>query len=108
MVALPNLTGVFGDLGNLVPSTGDILNNVLAGVAGTVIISGLKSDTGQSALDPMNLFHHAATPATATSPATPSVTGAVNGPVMTMSAFLALTPANQQMVQAMKYTIIPG
>ena len=97
-----NLTGIFGDLANLVPSQNDILQSVAAGAAGTVVLAGLKSSEGQSALDPLNLFHH---PATAT---TPAVSGVVSGNVMTMSQFLALSPDNQKMIQTLKYTIIPG
>jgi hypothetical protein len=97
-----SLTGVFSDLGNLIPSQTDVLNSVLAGAAGTVVLSGLQSNQGQDAVDPLHLFHHAATATT------PAVTGAVTGNVMSMSAFLALTPDQQKMIQALKYTIIPG
>lgn len=97
------LTGVFSDLANLVPAQGDILNQLLTAAAGTVVISGLQSAAGQNAVDPLHLFH---SPATATAPAS---TGAVSGgQVMTMSSFLALNPDQQKMIQALKYTIIPG
>jgi hypothetical protein len=95
------LTGIFSDLLSAVPSQSAILDSVLAGVAGTVIISGAKSTEGQDALDPLHFFHHA-----------PSGTsGVVQGPaanVITMSKFMALTPDQQKMFQAMNYTIVPG
>ena len=96
---MANLTGVFADLGNLIPSQGAILDSVLAGVAGTVILSGAKSKEGQDALDPFHLFHNKDSGAT----------GVVTGSnVMTMSKFLALTPDQQKMLQTMGYTVIPG
>lgn len=109
MVALPNLSGVFADIGNLIPSQGAVLDSLLAGAAGTVVLSGLKSGEGQDAVDPLHLFHHQPAPAVAGAAAPSSVSGVVSGGgVMTMSAFLALSPDNQKLIQSMKYTIIPG
>lgn len=102
------LTGLFGDLANLVPTQNDILQSVAAGAAGTVVLAGLKSSEGQSAIDPLNLFHHPAVAATSTAPATPAVSGLVTGPVMTMSQYNALSADGKATVTAMKYTIIPG
>jgi len=96
-----NLTGIVGDLTNLIPSSNDLLQSLIAGAAGTVVLSGLKSQEGQNALDPLHLFHH--TPASG-APAT----GVVQGQVMTMSKFLTLNPDQQKMLQAMGFTIIPG
>ncbi len=97
------LTGVFSDLLSAVPSQSAILDSVLAGVAGTVIISGAKSTEGQDALDPLHLFHH--NPPAGGAPVSGVVQG---GNVIKMSAWMALTKDQQTMFQAMNYTIIPG
>ena len=100
-----NLTGIFGSIGNLASSVSaqDVLTGILTTTAGTVVLSGLQSPGGQDAVDPLHLFHK---PATASSPA---ATGVVSGPgVMPMSKFLALTPDQQKVIEALNYTIIPG
>lgn len=98
------LSGIFSDIGNLAGSVSgqDIVQSILAGAAGTVVISGLKSSGGQDAVDPLHLFHH--NPPAGGAPAT----GVVQGNVITMSKFMALTPDQQKMFQALNYTIIPG
>lgn len=97
-----NLTGIFGDVANLLPSQNDLLQQLIAGAAGTVVISGLQSAGGQNAVDPLHLFHKPATDAA------PAAQGAVQGQVMTMSKFLTLSPDQQKVIQAMNFTIIPG
>jgi hypothetical protein len=90
---------IAGSLTNLLPSTNSLITDLIAGAAGTVVISGLKSGSGQDALDPMHWFHHPES----------NTTGVVQGSnVITMSKFLALTPDQQKMFQALNYTIIPG
>src|SRR6266704_3330856 len=78
-----NLTGVFSDIGNLAGGvTGQtLLESLLAGAAGTVVLSGLKTADGQNAIDPLHIFvHH--------SPAGGTVAAAGEGTnVMTISAF---------------------
>jgi len=98
------LSGIFSDIGNLAGSVSgqDIVQSILAGAAGTVVISGLKSQGGQDAVDPLHLFHHNP-PAGA-----PTATGVVQGNVITMSKFMALTPDQQKMFVALNYTVIPG
>lgn len=105
-----NLTGVFSDIGNLAGSVSgqDVLNSILAGAAGTVVISGLQSPSGQDAVDPLHIFHRPATAATNSAPAQPASTGVVQGQVMTMTKFMSLSPDQQKMIQAMNFTIIPG
>ena len=100
-----NLSGIFADVGNLASGvTGQtLIESLLAGAAGTVVLSGLKTPQGQDAIDPLHIFIHQSAPNTG------AVTGAVQGSnVMTMSQFLALSPDNQKVIQALKYTIIPG
>ena len=103
------LSGIFSDITSLIPSQSAILDSVLAGTAGTVIIAGMKSKEGQGALDPLHLFYHQPEAPTPGAVASPAVSGAVQGGgVMTMSQFLALSPDNQKMIEGLKYTIIPG
>jgi hypothetical protein len=93
------LTGIVGDLTNLLPSSNDLLQSLIAGAAGTVVLSGLKSGSGQDAIDPLHWFHHPAS----------NTTGVVQGgQVMTMSKFMSLTPDQQKMIEAIGYTILPG
>jgi hypothetical protein len=99
-----NLTGIFGDVSSLASSVSlqDIISQAAIGTAVTVAVAGAKSADGQDALDPLQWFHHK--PASGAAP----VTGVVQGQVMTMSKFLALTPDQQKMIQTMGYTVIPG
>src|SRR5690349_18499362 len=102
-----NLSGIFADVGNLASGvTGqNLIESLLAGAAGTVVLSGLKTPDGQNAVDPLHIFTHQPTPGSNSG----QVTGVVQGSnIMTMSAFLALSPENQKVIQALKYTIIPG
>ncbi len=106
---MANLTGIFADAANLLPSQNDLLSQLIAGAAGTVVISGLQSAQGQDAIDPMHIFHKPAVAATPTAPAQPAQQGIVQGgQVMLMSKFITLTPDQQKMIQALGYTIIPG
>lgn len=90
-----NITGIFSDLQNLVPSQSDILNQVLAGAAGTVVLSGLKSNAGQDAVDPLHLFHK-------------DGSSTVIGPTIPASVFSALPAAQQQALMAQKYVVVAG
>jgi hypothetical protein len=100
-----NLSGVFGDIGNLAGSVSgnDILQSLLAGAAGTVVLSGLKSQEGLDAIDPLHIIHKPATP---TAPATTAVISGAG--VITMSKFLALTLDQQKMFEALNYSVVPG
>jgi len=93
-----SLTGVFGDLANLVPSQSDIVNQVAAGAAASVVLAGLKSQAGLDAVDPLHLIHPAAAPNTGT-------TSTVVGKSITSAAFNALAPAAQAQVLAAGYVI---
>lgn len=97
-----NLTGIFADAANLLPSSNDLVQQLIAGAAGTVVLSGLKSSEGQDAIDPLHLWHK---PATKDTPATQ---GVVQGQVMTMTKFMSLSADQQKVIQAMNFTIIPG
>ena len=60
-----NLTGVLSDLSSAIPSSSDILQQVLLGAGATVVLSGLKTSAGMDAVDPLHLIPR---PATATTP----------------------------------------
>lgn len=102
-----NLSGIFADVGNLASGvTGqNLIEQLLAGAAGTVVLSGLKTPEGQNAVDPLHIFIHQPTAGANTG----QVTGVVQGSnVMTFSQYNALSPDGQATVRALKYTIIPG
>lgn len=106
-----DLTGVFSSIGNLASSVSaqDVLTGLLTSAAGTVVVSGLQSSAGQNAIDPLHIFTHPGTAASGSTAATPATTGVVQGAgVMKMSQFIALTPDQQKLIQAMNYTIVPG
>ena len=95
-----NLSGVFSDIGNLASSVSgqSVLQNLAEGAIGTVVLSGLGTQQGQNAIDPLHIFIH---PQSGTA-------GVVSGNTMTMSKFISLTPDQQKMIQALNYTIVPG
>ena len=52
-----NLTGAVGDLASLIPSSTDILQQVIIGAGASVALAGLKSNAGLDAVDPLHIFH---------------------------------------------------
>lgn len=107
MAGIPQLTGLLGNVQNIASNTTlqDVVGSIAAGTIGTVALAGFTSQQGQDAIDPLHLFHK---PATASAPAVTGVISGTSGNVMTMSAFMALSPDGQKTVEALKYTIIPG
>jgi hypothetical protein len=102
------LTGVLGDLTSLLPSSGDLLQQVILGAGASVVLSGLKTNAGMDAIDPLHIIHHPAVPATASTPAVPASTSAVVGKTVPGSVFAALTPAVQDRMMSQGYTVIGG
>jgi len=96
------LTGIVGDLGNLIPSSSDILQQVIIGAGATTVLAGMKTAAGQDALDPLHLFHHDQAPSSANNP------NVVIGPTVTASAFAALPPATQQMMMSNGAHVVAG
>lgn len=94
-----NLTGVVGDLTNLIPSSQDIVQNVILGAGTSVVLAGLKSQAGGDAIDPLHLFHQNAPN---------NNPNAVIGPTITASAFAALPPGSQQQLAASGVHIVAG
>jgi hypothetical protein len=92
-----NLTGVVGDLSSLIPSSTDVLQQVIIGAGASVVLAGLKTSAGMDAVDPLHIIH----------PATPTVPGmsTVVGKSITSAAFNALSAASQAQVLAAGYVI---
>lgn len=103
-IDLSGLNGVLGGLGDVASkiSLQDIVGQAAAGALVTIGIAGVKSQEGQDKIDFLHLFHK---PATA---AAPAVSGAVQGNVMTMTQYDALSADNKAMVKALHYTILPS
>ena len=92
-MALDLTTAISGlNLGSLIPSSSDIVQNVALGAASSVVLAGLKAQAGSGALDPLGLFpqQHAAPIAATNNPAVAS------GATITASAFAQL-PGNIQL-----------
>jgi len=102
------LGGVIGDLAGLIPSSSDILQQVIIGAGASVVLSGLKTNAGMDAVDPLHIFHHPAVPATPTAPAQAATASVVVGKTINSSAFAGLTPAVQDRLMSQGYTIVPG
>jgi hypothetical protein len=97
-MAVP-LTGVVGDLTNLIPSSSDLIQQVILGAGAGVVLAGIKSSGGQDILDPLKIFHKDA-PAAA-----PNL---VVGATVAASVFAAMPPATQQAMVAQGVHIVAG
>jgi len=93
------------NLNALVPSSTDVINNLILGAGTSVVLAGLKSKAGADAMDPLGLFHKDAPPAPPAAVNNPNV---VVGPTITASAFSALAPAAQAQLAASGVHIIAG
>ena len=83
------------------PSASAIAAQVATGVAGTVILSGLQSEGGQNALDPLHLiFKPNTTTAIAATATAPAAVVSTATPTISATAFASLTPAQQASVLA--------
>lgn len=100
-----NLTGVVGDLTNLLPSSNDILQQVIVGAGASVVLAGLKSSAGLDAIDPLHLIPRPAVAATPTAAAVPASVSTVVGASITAAAFNAMAPAQQEQILAARYVI---
>jgi hypothetical protein len=87
------LTGVVSDLSSLIPSSSDILQQVIIGAGASVLLSGLKTSAGIDAVDPLHIFHK-------------DGGSTVVGKTITGAAFAALPPATQAQLMAGGYTIV--
>jgi hypothetical protein len=96
------LTGVVADLSSLIPSSGDLINQVIVGAGASVVLAGLKTSAGQDAVDPFHIFHHP--PAADGSPG--GVSTVVGGKSITASALAALPLPTQQQILQQGYVIL--
>jgi hypothetical protein len=100
---LSNFGALTSNLGSLVPSGTDIMQNLALGAATSVVLAGVKSQSGQDALDPLQLFHKQPAPIAPTN--NPAVTV---GPTITASAFAQLPATAQAQLTASGVHIIAG
>lgn len=94
-----NLTGIVGDVTNLIPSSTDVLQQVIVGAGASVVLAGLKTSAGADAIDPLHIFHK-------DSPN--NNPNNIIGPTITASAFSALPPATQAQLAASGVHIVTG
>jgi hypothetical protein len=89
------------------PSASSIATQVAAGVAGTVILSGLQSQGGQNALDPLHLiFKPNLTTTTAASSSVPAVTTSAPVPTISAASYATLPFTIQNNLNALGVHII--
>lgn len=93
MVDLSSFGGIVGDLVKNLPTNNDIANQVATGAIASVLLAGLKSQSGQDAIDPLHLIHPAGGGST------------VVGKSITAAAFGALPPDAQAKILAAGYVI---
>ena len=100
-----DLSGLSGSLATALPSTGDVLNNVLLGAATSVVLSGLKQQAGSGALDPLGLFPHNTSNDPIAPTNNPNIT---NGPTI-WAPVIGATPSlsRQSMKRARSRTTTP-
>jgi hypothetical protein len=51
------LTGILSDLTSAIPSSSDVLQQVLLGAGASVVLAGLKTNAGLDAVDPLHIIH---------------------------------------------------
>lgn len=102
---LSSLAGLTSNLGSLMPSADQVIQNMAVGLAGTVALAGLKAKLGDGTIpDPLHLSGQAqqipVTPAN-----NPNV---IVGPTITASAFGSLPITTQQQLLAAGAHIVAG
>lgn len=94
-----NLTGIVGDLSSLIPSSTDVLQQVIIGAGATTVLAGLKTQAGMDAVDPLQIFHK---------DQPNNNPNNIVGATITASAFAALPPAAQTQALASGVHIVSG
>lgn len=97
------LTGIVSDLTNLIPSSSDLIQQMIIGAGASVVLAGVKTGAGQDALDPLHLFHKDPAPVAPTN--NPNM---VVGASITASAFAAMPAASQTALLAAGVHIVAG
>ena len=101
---LSSISGLTANLGSLLPSGSQIMENVLVGAAGSVVLKGLQAG-GANVLDPLGLFPHPGAAPTVAATNNPAV---VSGPTITASAFASLDPVSKGSLTAAGVHIVAG
>ena len=101
---LSSISGLTTNLGSLLPSGSQIMENVLVGAAGSVVLKGLQAG-GASVLDPLGLFSKPAAAAPMAATNNPAV---VSGPTITASAFASLDAVSKGSLTAAGVHIVAG
>lgn len=96
---LSSLSALETNVAGLLPNQTDVLQGVVTSAAAGVVLSGLKAQMGNGALDPLGLFAN-------THPA--NNPNAVVGPTITASAYAALPAAAQASLVAGGVHIVAG
>lgn len=102
---LSSLSGLTSQLGNLIPSGDEVLQQMAVGLAGSVALAGLKAKLGDGTIpDPLHLAGQAqqAPVAPANNP------NVIVGPTVTATAFAAMPPAAQQALLTAGTHIVAG
>ena len=94
-----DLTGILGSLTSAIPSSSDILQQVIIGAGASVALAGLKSQAGLDAIDPLQIIHK---------DAPNNNPNNMVGATVTASAFAALPPASQAALAAGGVHIVSG
>lgn len=88
------LTGILSDLSSAIPSSSDVLQQVLLGAGASVVLAGLKTNAGLDAVDPLHIIHK---------DGTQTVSG---GKSISSAAFNSLSAAAQAQVLGAGYVIV--
>lgn len=92
------MTGLLSDLASAIPSSSDVLQQVLLGAGASVVLAGLKTNAGLDAVDPLHIIHH--------DPQTGAVSAAtVVGKSISSAAFSSLDPTGRAQVLAAGYVV---
>lgn len=95
-IDLSSLSGLTKNLGDLMPSGQDLIQNLMLGAGVSVVTKGIQAG-GLSSLDPLGLFPHPA-----------NNPNAVTGPTISASAFSMLNAQGQASFLAAGGHIIAG
>lgn len=91
------LTGILGDLTSAIPSSTDILQQVIIGAGASVALAGLKSQAGLDAVDPLHIIpNHGGA----------NTSSVVVGKTVSSAAFAAMPADARAQLMAAGYTIV--
>lgn len=95
------LTGLLSDLSSVIPSSSDVLQQLMIGAGASVVLAGLKTNAGMDAIDPLHIIHKdAQTGAT--------VGTTVTGKTVPQSLWALMSPAQQEQLAGLGYTTVAG